>query len=295
MREIPAKTLLSINKNPGFWFDARYTLNIYRGCCHGCIYCDSRSDCYHVENFDEVAVKRDVLALLEQELRCKRTRGIIGIGAMSDPYNPYEAEKRLTRESLRLMDRYGFGVHLATKSPLVTRDVDVLKNILVHDPVSIGVTITANSDDLARKIEPGAPPSSERFRAVSRLAGQGLVVGILLMPVLPFITDDERNILAIIERASDSGAAYIYPFFGVTLRSGQREYFYNALDRFFPGLRREYERSYGMKYSCWPGHYRKLQEVFREACDKKGLLYRMEDIIEASRSKVVQRQQSFFG
>jgi len=295
MKEIPAKTLLSANRNPGAWFDARYTLNIYRGCCHGCIYCDSRSDCYRVENFDEVAVKKDVLALLEQELRRRRTRGIIGMGAMRDPYNPFEAEKRLTRGSLKLMDRYGFGVHLVTKSPLVTRDADVLKAIQEHDPVNIAMTITASSDDLARKIEPGAPTSSQRFRAVAGLAAEGLVAGILLMPVLPFITDDERNILAIVERAADSGAAYVYPFFGVTLRSGQREYFYRALDRLFPGLREKYACSYGMKYSCWSEHSRRLREVFREACEKKGLLCTMADIIQLSRSKVVQKQQTLFG
>lgn len=141
-------------------------MNIYKGCCHGCIYCDSRSECYHVENFDEVKAKENALALIERELKSKRKTGVIGTGAMSDPHNTFEKEYRLTRGALALINTYRFGVSIATKSNLITRDLDVLKEIQIHSPVLIKITITTCDDELCKKIEPNVTRSSKRFAAV---------------------------------------------------------------------------------------------------------------------------------
>ena len=234
MQFIPAKTLLSGYMSGNSWFGYHYNMNIYKGCCHGCIYCDSRSECYRVEHFDTVRAKKNALELLEGELRTKRKTGVIGTGAMSDPYNPFEKEYGLTRGALEAIDAHRFGIGIATKSNLVTRDIDVLSRIQRHSPVLIKITITAVDDDLGKKIEPHVPLSSQRFEAIRDLSRAELCAGILLMPVLPFITDTKENILGIVERARENGARFIYPAFGVTLRANQREYFYDRLEERFP-------------------------------------------------------------
>jgi len=294
MEFIPAKSIISGYADNTSWFGTNYNMNIYRGCCHGCIYCDSRSDCYHVDNFDEVRAKENALAIIERELKSKRRKGVVGTGAMSDPYNPLESDYRLTRGALALINTYEFGIGIATKSDLITRDIDILKEIQTHSPVLIKLTITAYDDGLCRKLESNAPLSSERFAAIEKLSGQGIFTGILLMPVLPFLEDTEENIRGIIRRAHDCGARFIYPGFGVTLRQNQRDWYYKKLDEQFPGLRQKYIQQYGNAYECNSPKAKLLWQMFREECDSLGILYKMKDIINGYKEGYGEKQLSLF-
>ncbi|HNT54913.1 MAG TPA: radical SAM protein [Anaerolineaceae bacterium] len=271
VREIQAKTILSTVPQPDPIFGLKYNLNLYRGCQHQCIYCDSRSECYQIEDFNhEVLVKANALELLDQELHRKRVKGTIGTGSMNDPYMPLEAERQLTRGALALIARHGFGVHVLTKSTLVRRDLDLLQDVSqVYAAVTL--TITTADDALSRQLEPGAPPSSERFQAIRELAGRGLYTGVSLMPVLPFLEDTPENITAIIRQAAEAGASYIIPWISVTLRNRQREYFYQQLDRLFPGLRARYERAFGPAYHCEPPRARQLYDLLQAICAQTGL------------------------
>ncbi len=294
MRLIPAKTIISGYAENNSWFGTNYNMNIYKGCCHGCIYCDSRSECYHVENFDEVRAKENALAIIQRELKSRRKTGVVGTGAMSDPYNPYEKEYRLTRGALSLINEYGFGSAVATKSDLVTRDIDILREIRKHSPVLIKITITTCEDELCKIVEPNVSVSSKRFAALAELAGNGIFAGILLMPVLPFIEDNAENILGIVRRAAASGARFIYAAFGMTLRQNQRDWYYNKLDEQFPGLRQKYAKQFGSSYSCHSPEAEKLWKLFSSECDKYGILYRMEDIIKAYKQGYGVTQLSIF-
>jgi DNA repair photolyase len=291
---IPAKTIISGYAENNSWFGNNYNMNIYKGCCHGCIYCDSRSECYHVENFDEVRAKEDALAIIERELRSKRKKGVIGTGAMSDPYNPFEKEYQLTRGALFLINKYSFGISIATKSDLVARDIDILREIREHSPVLVKITVTTCDDELCGKLEPNAPASSKRFAAIKQLADNGIPTGVLLMPVLPFIEDNEDNIKGIVRLAAENGASFIYPGFGVTLRQNQREWYYNKLDEHFPGLKQKYIKQYGSAYSCNSPKAEQLWQVFRQECDNHGLLYKMEDIIKSYKEGYGVTQLSLF-
>lgn len=293
MEMISAKTMVTKTKN-ALWFGTDYNMNIYRGCSHGCIYCDSRSDCYHVERFDEVRAKENSALLLEKELSSKKKTGVIGTGAMSDPYNPFEKTYELTREALKVINRNEFGVAIATKSDLISRDIDILKAIMAHSPVLAKITVTAAQDELSRKVEPHAPTSSERFKAIEALAKEGVFVGVLLMPVLPFIEDNTENIEAIIKMACDSGAKFIYPGFGVTLRQNQRDYYYNALDKTFPGMKSKYIQSFGEAYSCASPNAKVLYQLLKKQCEEKGMLYKMKDIISAYKKGYEDKQISLF-
>ena len=179
MEYIPAKQILSRNRNTA-WFGTDYTMNLYRGCCHGCIYCDSRSACYGIEDFGRVRAKENALALLRDELRRKVRPGIVGMGSMSDPYNPFEGELQLTRHALELLDAYGFGAAIATKGDGITRDIDVLRCMREHVPVLCKVTVTTTDAALAARVEPNAPSPARRLEAVARLAEAGLFAGVLL-------------------------------------------------------------------------------------------------------------------
>jgi len=278
METIPAKSMLTRTKN-NFWFGTDYNMNIYRGCSHGCIYCDSRSECYSIEHFDQVKAKENALLILNDNLRRKALKGVVGTGAMSDPYNPSEEKHQLTRQALELIRTHGFGVAIATKSPLVTRDKDLLAAIQKRSPVIVKMTITTADDALSRIIEPGAVPSSQRFAAIRELSQSGIYCGILLMPVLPFINDTPENIKSIVRLAAESGARFIYPAFGVTLRDRQALYFYKKLDQHFPGIKEKYLRTFGNQYSCASPKAGSLWTAFTRDCDCHGILYRMPDII----------------
>lgn len=295
MEQVSAKTIVTKTKNNG-WFGLDYNMNIYRGCCHGCIYCDSRSDCYRIDDFDQVKAKENALSIIRDDLRRKVRSGVVGSGSMSDPYNPFEKELMLTRHSLELIDAFGFGAAIATKSTLLIRDLDLLTGITEHSPVLVKVTITTADDQLAAKIEPGAPSSTERFQMIKTISGQGIFCGILLMPVLPFLEDHEENILSIVRQAAAAGARFIYPAFGVTLRNNQREWYFDQLNQIFPDqkLVDQYIRQYGNSYQCTSPHARKLWELFKRECAQYGILYDMKDIIHAYKKNYQVTQLSLF-
>lgn len=297
MKYIPAKTILSPYTNSNAWFGTNYNMNIYKGCSHGCIYCDSRSDCYRIENFDEVKVKENALQIIRDELRRKTKTGIIGTGAMSDPYNPLEKELKLTRNALELINAYGFGVAIATKSDLITRDIEVLKDIKAHSPVLAKITITTFDDNLCRKIEPNVCASSRRFEAVRKLSEAGIFTGILLMPILPFINDTEDNIINIVKAAYYNGAKFVFSYgMGVTLRQNQRDYFYNALGRHFvdEDIKNQYFKAYGTRYECKSPFSRRLSYVLRNECVKLGMLYEMQGIVLGYKNSTTEKQLSLF-
>lgn len=294
MEFIPANTILSGYSDGNSWFGVNYNMNIYKGCCHGCIYCDSRSECYRIEDFDEVRAKHNALALIARDLKSKRRKGVVGTGAMSDPYNPFEQEHLLTRGALELICAHGFGIAIATKSDLVARDIDVLSSIRSHSPVLVKITITTADDELCRKVEPHAPLASKRFSAIRELASNGIFSGVLLMPMLPFIEDTSDNIINIIRLASEAGAGFIFPAFGVTLRQNQREWYYSKLDEHFPGLRYKYTKQFGNSYECRSPRARELWHMFKEECDRLGILYNMQDIIDAYRQPHSSTQLSLF-
>ncbi|MFZ7134102.1 MAG: radical SAM protein [Eubacteriales bacterium] len=294
MEFIAAKKIISGYNENNAWFGDNYNMNLYKGCCHGCIYCDSRSECYRIENFDEVRVKENALLLIERELKSKRKKGVVGTGAMSDPYNPFEKELKLTREALKLIHRYGFGVSIATKSDLVTRDIDILKKISEHSPVLVKVTITIADDLICRKIEPNVAVASDRLTAIKMLNEQGIFAGILLMPVLPFIGDTVENISRIISLAHESEARFIYPAFGVTLRQNQRLWYYNKLDKLFPSLKEKYIQQYGNAYQCVSPNAQELWKLFEKECYSRGILYKMKDIIKRYKLEYSRKQLSIF-
>lgn len=293
MKTTPCKTILQKNKTSD-WFGNDYNMNLYRGCCHGCIYCDSRSDCYHIDDFDTVRAKENCIEVLRDELRRKVRTGVIGTGAMSDPYNPFEKDERLTEKALMLIDAYNFGVTVITKSALITRDIDLYKQISEHSPVLCKMTVTTCDDDLCRKIEPNVSVSSERFDALAKMSSAGLKTGITLMPVLPFIEDSEENVLGIVRKAHECGVNYIYPAFGMTLRMNQREHYYRELDKLFPGLSDKYRRYYGERYECVSPNAKKLWNVFSIECDRLGIFYNMKDIISSYKQGYGDMQLSFF-
>jgi DNA repair photolyase len=274
IHEVTAKTLLSSSKQPDPWFGIKYTMNLYRGCQHQCIYCDSRSECYQIENFADVIVKVNAIDLLKQELPRKRVKGTIGTGSMSDPYLPLEATRRLTAEALDVIAEHQFPIHVLTKSDLVLRDLETLR-VISRVYAAISFTITTADDELGKQVEPGAPLVSRRFAAMAQLAAAGLLTGVLLMPVLPFIEDNPENITAIVARAKDCGATYILASFGMTLRDRQRAHYYAQLDRLFPGLRPHYEQQYGTRYSAAARNAKQLEQIFREACERHGIATRM--------------------
>jgi DNA repair photolyase len=250
IREIRAKTLVSRVSGIDTFFGLDYGMNLYRGCEHRCIYCDSRSRCYGIEHFDrDVLVKVNAIELLDLELARKRRKGVIGTGSMNDPYMPLERKTRLTRRALEAIAKHGFGVHVITKSDLVVRDTDLLTSI-ARVSAAVSFSITTTQDALARVIEPGAPPPSARFAAMRKLSDAGIETRVALMPTLPFIEDDWENVSAIITEAKRQGARTVIPWFGMTMRDRQRAHYYRCLDGAFPGLRILYEKTYGESYAC---------------------------------------------
>lgn len=295
MEYIAAKTIVTRNKSTA-WFGTEYNMNIYKGRCHGCIYCDSRSDCYHVDNFDTVRAKENALMIIRDDLRRKVKTGVVGTGAMSDPYNPFEKKLQLTRHALELIDAYEFGAAIATKSALITRDIDILKSIKEHSPVLCKITITCADDKLAGMLEPNVSSSSERFEAIAELNQNGIYAGILMMPILPFINDTKENIMGIVRNAKEAGARFIYPALGMTLRQNQREWYLDHLEKLFPGrnLKKLYDSRYGSSYECRVPDLKNLWRAFSEECNRLGILYDMKDIVRSYRLGYGDGQLSFF-
>lgn len=273
-REIQARTLLSTITGEDPVFGLKYNLNLYRGCEHQCIYCDSRSECYGIEDFRDVLVKVNAVELLMKELASRRVKGTVGFGSMSDPYTRAELKFGLTRQALGVLARRGFPAHLNTKSELIERDLDLLVEVnRVH--CSVCFSITTADDALARKVEPGAPPSSARFQAMRKLAERGIHVGVSMMPILPFLEDKPENIRAIVEQTAAHGGTFIVPWFGMSLRDRQRAYYYDKLDALFPGLREKYEKRYGQRYGAPAPNAGLLEQVFEEACARHHIATRV--------------------
>lgn len=297
MEYIQAKTIVSQYIENNSWFGLNYNMNIYKGCCHGCIYCDSRSQCYGITDFDRVRAKDNAIDIIAKELRKKRKKGVIGTGAMSDPYNPLEKELRLTRKALEQVNLFNFGISIATKSPLITRDIDILKKINTHSPTLVKITITTFDDNLCKKIEPNVAISSERFKAIKKLTNNGIYTGILLMPILPFINDNEDNIRNIVRKAHECGAKFIFSYgMGVTLRQNQREYYYENIMKIFPEkkLVKKYIETYGERYEYPSINSKKLRWLFEKECEKYGILYNMSDIIDSYKRGYEKEQISWF-
>lgn len=294
METIAAKHLLTpVRVQADDFFLADWNMNLYRGCSHGCIYCDSRSVCYQIDRFDVIRPKENALALLDQELRSKRRSGIVTMGAMSDPYNPLEAELQLTRGALELLLRHGFGAAFTTKSDLCARDADLLSAISRRAPVCARMTVTCADDALCRRIEPNVAVTSQRMNAVARLSEAGVYAGVWLNPLLPFLTDDWENIRRILRMTAEAGGQFVVCFFGMTLRTGNREYFFEALEQDFPGVRDKYLRAFGNSYECTSPEAERLYPLFCKECELLGLAWRFPDV--NGRMMQTQAQQiSFF-
>ena len=255
-------------------------MNLYRGCTHGCIYCDSRSRCYHMDHdFEDIEVKENAIELLEKALRSKRKKCMIGTGAMTDPYIPLELELGNVRKALELIYKYGFGVTLQTKSDRILRDLDLLFRINKLTKCVVQMTLTTYDDDLCRKIEPNVCVTSERVRVLKILRDSGIPTVVWLCPILPFINDTEENIAGIMDYCTDAKVYGVICFgMGLTLREGNREYFYRQLDRCFPGLKDRYIYEYGSQYEVRSRNHESLMKLFRDKCDGSGIKYDIEEI-----------------
>jgi len=248
-------------------------MNTYRGCSHGCIYCDSRSKCYQMDHdFEDIEVKTDAPRMLEAQLRAKRKKCMIGTGAMTDPYIPLENELRFTRQCLEVIDKYGFGLAIQTKSDRILRDLDLLKSINVRTKCVVQMTLTTYDEDLCRIIEPHVCTTKARFEVLKVLRDNGIPTVVWLTPLLPFINDTEENLLGILDYCIQAKVYGIINFgMGLTLREGNREYFYRKLDEHFPGLRRRYQCKYGNRYEVLSDNHEKLMRILSGECQKHGI------------------------
>lgn len=250
-------------------------MNIYRGCTHGCIYCDSRSDCYQFKHpFEDVEVKQNAPELLDQILRRSRKRFVVGSGSMCDPYQPCERDLMLTRRCLELIDRYGFGASVITKSDLVLRDMDLFCSINQKAKAVLQMTLTVADDTLSRKLEPGVCTTTRRCEVLKEFQKNAVPTVVWMTPLLPFLTDTKENVEALLYDCFDAGVKGIVCFdIGMTLRDGNREYYYRALDRLFPGLSSEYRKKYGESYEILSDRSEELMRFFHSECEKHGVIH----------------------
>lgn len=275
-------------------------MNIYRGCTHGCIYCDSRSTCYHMTHaFEDIEVKENAPALLEAALRSKRKRCMIGTGAMSDPYMHCEKELQLTRRCLEIIQRYGFGAAVQTKSDLILRDLDLLSAIEQKAKCVVQITLTTFDEQLCSILEPNVCGTQRRYQVLKELQKAGIPTVVWLCPILPFINDTEENLRGLLELCIDAGVKGIMNFgFGTTIRDGDREYFYQALDRHFPGMKQRYIQRFGNAYECTSDNHPKLMQHFLKVTGRYGMLNKPEDVFaylhEFPHSKAEGEQLSMF-
>ena len=250
-------------------------MNLYRGCSHGCIYCDSRSRCYHMEHpFEDIEVKENAVELLEAALKSRRKPCMIGTGAMTDPYIPLEMKLGTLRSVLQLIDRYGFGFTVITKSNRILRDMDLLQKIHAKTKCVVQMTLTTYDDDLCRKIEPNVCTTSERFAVLKELHHAGIPTVVWLCPILPFINDTAENITGILDYCIQAKVYGVLCFgMGLTLREGNREYFYAQLDKKFPHLKEQYIRHYGNQYVVNSPYNAELMQLFHRICEKNGIVH----------------------
>ena len=259
-----------------------YGMNLYRGCSHGCIYCDSRSKCYNMNHdFEDIEVKSNALELLENTLRRKRKRCMIGTGAMTDPYIPLEQRLQHTRKALLLIEKYGFGVALQTKSSRVLRDLDVLKRINEKTKAVVQITLTTADDTLCKIIEPNVSTTRERFETLKTLRDAGIPTVVWLCPILPYINDTQENIRAILDMCVEAKVRGVLCFgMGVTMREGNREYFYRQLDRHFPNIKQRYIREFGNNYVVNSPKNNELMKLYHRTCSENGIMHSADEIFE---------------
>ncbi|MCI8801553.1 MAG: radical SAM protein [Lachnospiraceae bacterium] len=261
---------------------AQNGMNLYRGCTHGCIYCDSRSKCYQfTHDFEDIEVKQNAPELLEKALRSKRKKCMIGTGAMCDPYMHCEEQLQLTRRCLEIIDRYGFGVAIQTKSDRILRDLPLLKSINEKARCVVHMTLTTYDEELCRILEPNVCTTRERVKALQIFHENGIPTVVWLSPILPFINDTRENVEGILNYCIQTGVSGIICFgMGMTLREGDREYFYAALDRHFPGMKERYHKRYGYAYEVPSDRSRELMQLFYRKCRENNIICEVEKCFE---------------
>ncbi len=249
-------------------------MNLFRGCTHGCIYCDSRSTCYHMDHvFEDIEVKQNAPGLLEAALKSKRKKCMIGTGSMSDPYLHLEKELKMTRRCLELIHHYEFGVAIQTKSDLILRDLDLLRSIHKKAKCVVQITLTTADEELCKIIEPNVCTTKRRAEVLNILRDEGIPTIVWLSPILPFINDTEENIRGILDICIEAKVKGIICFgMGVTLREGDREYFYRKLDESFPGMKQKYIHTFGNQYEVTSPNQKKLMDIFYDTCEKHGIM-----------------------
>ena len=257
-------------------------MNLYRGCSHGCIYCDSRSRCYHMEHaFEDIEVKENAINLLEYALKHKRKKCMIGTGSMADPYIPLELEIGNVRKALHLIYKYGFGFTVITKSDRILRDLDLLQKINKKTKCVVQMTLTTLDEDLCKKIEPNVSTTRERFEVLKQLQDVGIPTIVWLTPILPFINDTEDNISGILDMCIEAKVYGVICFgMGLTLREGNREYFYKQLDHLFPQLKEKYMRTYGNQYMIDSPDSSRLMKLFYQKCKNNGIIHNNEQLFQ---------------
>lgn len=291
MEYLKTRTIMTKSDQGSRWFGIDYHMNLYKGCSYGCIFCDSRSDAYHINNFDEIRSKENALEILEQELASKQFKGVVSFGTLSDPYNEKEKTYEITRGALLLIRKYGFGVSIDTKSDLIIRDIDLLKEIQENNNVIIKISIATSDEKLAKILEPNVISPSRRYAVLKLLRENNIYAGILMMPILPFITDNEENIVTSVKKAVENDAKFIYTKMGMTLRKKVREYYYENIDKLYPGLSNDYQSVYAKTLVCNPLNYKKLLEVFVNECNRYHILCDMAEIIADYKKPIPQMQQ----
>lgn len=272
MHYVQAKSILS----------AKNGMNLYRGCSHGCIYCDSRSDCYQMPHeFEDIAVKANAIELLERTLQHKRKKCMIGTGSMTDPYIHLENELGHMRQALTLIDKYGFGVSIITKSNRILRDIDLLKSINDKTKCVVQMTMTTYDETLCKQLEPNVSTTKERFETLMQLHAADIPTVVWLCPILPFINDTEENLRGILDYCMQAQVYGVICFgIGLTLRAGNREYFYQQLDELFPKLKQKYIRTYGTQYQISSPHSKTLMRLFHQICTRHGIVHNNQQIFD---------------
>lgn len=265
MHYVKAKGILS----------AQNGMNLYRGCSHGCIYCDSRSRCYQMHHdFEDIEIKENAIELLGDALRRKRKKCVIGTGAMTDPYIPLEMELGNMQKALALIEQYGFGVTVQTKSDRILRDMELLQKINRRSKCVVQMTLTTADEELCKKLEPNVCTTGERFAVLKKMRDAGIPTVVWLSPILPFINDTEDNINGILDMCIEARVYGVICFgMGLTLREGNREYFYSQLDRLFPGLKEKYIRRYGNQYEVLSPRSWELMRLFHQKCGGNGIVH----------------------
>ena len=289
MHQVEAKGILS----------AQNGMNIYRGCTHGCIYCDARSTCYQMQHpFEDIEVKKNAPELLEKALRSKRKKCMIGTGAMSDPYLHYEEELKLTRRCLELIDAYGFGLSIQTKSDRILRDLDLLKSIHRKAKCVVQITLTTYDDKLCRILEPNVCPTSRRAEVLNILRDEGIPTIVWMTPILPFINDTEENITGLLNICREAKVYGVLSLgIGLTLRDGDRQYYYKQLDKHFPGMKERYIHAYGNAYELPSPNHPHLWQMLKSECKAAGIVCDAEQLFAYMREyedKTAVEQLSLF-